>query len=934
MLKILLVLPLAIAILPRVHAIDMWSTDYHVGFSLLDNDSASAVTTVCDSLIAWGQGSYQEPPHDSVGSVVNRARALLHTHKDHVAASLLLCHSKNMWLPAAGAPTEHTLQLSNLLGISFRECSHYSGARAAFKLAQAVLSNMSSSGRDCWTVEADVLDSSEALMPAPAAVLLNAARVAADAWDFAAALDFIEQSKILQEPALLLPQQPASPSAKARASALEFSNEIVGLRNKPGHLLRVSSIVNHALNVSSVVRALQKLPTSPAALQSPAMWEGLSPDTNLKHHNWPPHLVECMMHDLMVALDLSNSNSVIDAAVAAVDSLVSIRPEGQTVSAICTSALQTGIVDLLLQVVASSRARSFHHASAMSALDHLVACNGSLAFITSYGIEVMSSLIRHGSKAERTSAAKIMKDVAKNVASMIERLVIQPHVIHRTVFRFTLGMAPFDIYQRQQAGTSVKSEDALIKTLTKKSRFFSLYWNQLLSITTLKQSLPGSTGTQTALELIRLRLKHESTHARLAWFHSKAQQALVSFFGSEEAASRFVLDEIPENDRLKFDGTPGMGEPGEYDPSGTLAHFGATSNHRDIFFAPQCSGLATNLLQCWFHKSGQNLPQADCADDALLTCHYFNAPKDLNMFPNTGIAVPDFSTSVTARDGIIYHHLLDLYFTASLAVYGEWSTLESEIIARHVPEGGVFFDIGAHVGTISTAVARHVGSKGKVIAVEVQRNFAEMVARTAAANSMSQLLVVNAAIHVSNSMCITGAVSSGIAMPTNFGGFEISDCKQYHKRLMLSKENRNSPPSTFSSAFGAKEAVVNSVTIDFLVEALGLTALHAIKLDCEGAEHLALQGSMQALKQFSPAIFFEDNDVAWNAENKATKYIPTSNKMQRLYTDILQPLGYECTQLQVPVFNPGNFRGQPTNIFGVQASIVIECKTQRVSSEL
>jgi hypothetical protein len=91
---------------------------------------------------------------------------------------------------------------------------------------------------------------------------------------------------------------------------------------------------------------------------------------------------------------------------------------------------------------------------------------------------------------------------------------------------------------------------------------------------------------------------------------------------------------------------------------------------------------------------------------------------------------------------------------------------------------------------------------------------------------------------------------------------------------------------------------------------------------------------MQSLKQFSPAIFFEDNDVAWNAESKATKYIPTSKKMQRLYTEILQPLGYECTQLQVPVFNPGNFRGQPTNIFGVQASIVIECKTQRGSSEL
>jgi FkbM family methyltransferase len=267
-------------------------------------------------------------------------------------------------------------------------------------------------------------------------------------------------------------------------------------------------------------------------------------------------------------------------------------------------------------------------------------------------------------------------------------------------------------------------------------------------------------------------------------------------------------------------------------------------------------------------------------------------------------------------------------------VYGEWSALESDIIARHVPEGGVFLDIGAHVGTISAAIARHVGESGRVVAVEVQSNFCDMMARTAAANSMLQLTIVNSAIHVSNSMCVTAAESSGIAMPTNFGGFEVSDCKQYHKRLMLSKETRKSPPPAFSSDFGAKEAVISSVTIDSLVNVHALTSLHAIKLDCEGAEHLALQGGLQTLTKFSPAIFFEDNDVAFDIKQNATKYAPTSKKMQSLYSELLQPLGYECTQLLVPVFNPGNFRGQPFNIFGSQASVVIECYVQRVSSEL
>jgi FkbM family methyltransferase len=935
MLKIFLVLPIAIAILPCLHAIDMWSTDYYVGFSNLGSDSALAVATVCNSdfLVAWGHGSHQQPPHESVASILSRARTLVHASKDHVSASLLLCHSKHTWLPASKAPRDLTLQLSNLLGIALWECTHFAGARAAFKLAESVMSAMSSAGVDCWALEADSVHFSEALMPAPTAVLLNAAHVAADAWDFAAALDFIERSKILQAPPL--PHEPSSPAAKARASALEFSKHISGLHNKPGHTILMSSIVTRVLNISSFLRTLPHSPASLAALKSSSLWEGDSPQTHLKRHNWPPRLVECILQDIMVAVNLSNSNSVIDAAVTVIDSLVSFLPEGESSSELCIFARQTRIVGLLLQVVASAHARNFHHATAISALGHLVKCDGSLSFITSYGIEVMSALIRHGSRAERISAAKIMRSVVSNVASMIGRGLIQSHAIHRIVFRFALNAAPLDIFHRQQANTSVKTEDGLIKTLTKQSSFFSLYWNQLASITTLQQSLYGSTGTQAALDLLQQRLKHESTYARLAWFHSKAQAALVSFFGSEDAASRFVLDAIPENDRLKYDGAPVMEQdPGAYDPSGTLAHFGATSNHRDVFYVPQCAGLATNLLQCWFYKAGRSLPQSDCGDESLIACHHFHGQKDSDMFPNTGISVPDFSTSVAARDGILHHHLLDLYFTASLAVYGEWSALESEIIARHIPVGGVFLDIGAHVGTISAAIARHVGDQGKVIAVEVQPNFSEMIARTASANSLPQLLVVNAAIHESHSLCVTAPVSSGIAMATNFGGFEIAECKQYHKRLMLTKENRNSPHPTFSSVFGSEEAVVNTVAIDSLVEALQLTSLHAIKLDCEGSEFRALQGGMKALKKFSPAIFFEDNDVTWNEKNEASQYVPTSVKMQSLYAELLRPLGYGCTQLQVPVFNERNFRGQSQSIFGRQASIVIECKVQQESGEL
>jgi hypothetical protein len=102
------------------------------------------------------------------------------------------------------------------------------------------------------------------------------------------------------------------------------------------------------------------------------------------------------MQDLMVVASTGMSNSVCDTAVWAIDSLVSMVPDGQTSSAHCTSALQTKVVHALLRIVASSRARKLNHASAISALGRLVNCDGSLSFITFYSIEVMTDLIRHG----------------------------------------------------------------------------------------------------------------------------------------------------------------------------------------------------------------------------------------------------------------------------------------------------------------------------------------------------------------------------------------------------------------------------------------------------------------------------------------------------------------------------------------------------------
>jgi hypothetical protein len=92
------------------------------------------------------------------------------------------------------------------------------------------------------------------------------------------------------------------------------------------------------------------------------------------------------------------------------------------------------------------------------------------------------------------------------------------------------------------------------------------------------------------------------------------------------------------------------------------------------------------------------------------------------------------------------------------------------------------------------------------------------------------------------------------------------------------------------------------------------------------------KGGLRALKKFLPAIFFEDNDVKYSPDVSA--YAPTSEKMQNLYIQLLQPLGYACTQQHVDIFNRANFRGQSFNIFGSQASVVIECIVKQGGSDL
>jgi FkbM family methyltransferase len=75
---------------------------------------------------------------------------------------------------------------------------------------------------------------------------------------------------------------------------------------------------------------------------------------------------------------------------------------------------------------------------------------------------------------------------------------------------------------------------------------------------------------------------------------------------------------------------------------------------------------------------------------------------------------------------------------------------ELEFLRAHTPAGGVFVDVGANVGIHAMVVARHVGTKGTVIAIEPHPVTFGRLAFNRAASDVTQVRLVAAAAAASD----------------------------------------------------------------------------------------------------------------------------------------------------------------------------------------
>jgi FkbM family methyltransferase len=75
----------------------------------------------------------------------------------------------------------------------------------------------------------------------------------------------------------------------------------------------------------------------------------------------------------------------------------------------------------------------------------------------------------------------------------------------------------------------------------------------------------------------------------------------------------------------------------------------------------------------------------------------------------------------------------------------DYNLEELDFLRKYTPQGGVFVDVGANVGTYAMVLARHVGAGGKVIAIEPHPVTHARLAFNRAASGFAQVTLVAAA---------------------------------------------------------------------------------------------------------------------------------------------------------------------------------------------
>lgn len=174
----------------------------------------------------------------------------------------------------------------------------------------------------------------------------------------------------------------------------------------------------------------------------------------------------------------------------------------------------------------------------------------------------------------------------------------------------------------------------------------------------------------------------------------------------------------------------------------------------------------------------------------------------------------------------------------NLFVGGEWEKEEWEFVKSHLPVGGTFIDVGAHIGSYSLRGARRVGEHGRVVSVEPNPVTLQKLRWNIVSSGIGNISVQPFACSDKPARLKLFAPT---ATNTGTASLSLENVKMHHSSGNMSWD-------------------VDAVTLDSIVEREGLTQVNVIKVDTEGADTMVLRGARKTLATMRPAVLVETSD--------------------------------------------------------------------------
>jgi len=166
---------------------------------------------------------------------------------------------------------------------------------------------------------------------------------------------------------------------------------------------------------------------------------------------------------------------------------------------------------------------------------------------------------------------------------------------------------------------------------------------------------------------------------------------------------------------------------------------------------------------------------------------------------------------------------------------GHWEPQTWQVMAPHVPVGGTFVDVGAHIGWYSLKAAQAVGPKGRVIAIEPDHETLGKLRENIHASGAEAVIVVEP----------VACYDSETTLPF----YSAPRSNTGESSLYLAAASQEGPITA--------SYPVRARRLDDILREAGVTRVDALKIDVEGAEVHVLKGAVYTLDRFRPEISLE-----------------------------------------------------------------------------